>query len=125
MDVPQSVLTKASSYSLTAPTVKYYYSHNNYLEVVAMEGAQKIIPVTQVKKKLLEIIKEMVEEDITVAVTKNGVPVSVLMSADRYEGLLETIEILADRSVVKALARTSKEFQAGKVLTHEEAWAEP
>ena len=52
--------------------------------------------------ELLEIVKEMAEEDITVTVTKNGVPVSVLMSADRYEGLLETIEILADRSVKRA-----------------------
>jgi prevent-host-death family protein len=92
---------------------------------VEMEGAQKIIPVTQVKKELLEIIKEMAAEDFTVAVTKNGVPVSVLMSAERYEGLLETIEILADRKIVKALARASKEFQAGKALTHEAAWAEP
>ena len=90
-----------------------------------MEGAQKIIPVTQVKKELLEIVKEMAEEDLTVAVTKNGIPVSVLMSAARYEGLLETIEILADRSLVKALARSSKEFQTGKVMTHEEAWPEP
>ena len=89
-----------------------------------MDGAQKIIPVTQVKKELLEIVKEMAEEDITVTVTKNGVPVSVLMSADRYESLLETIEILADQSVVKALARSSKEFQAGSVMTHAEAWAE-
>ena len=79
-----------------------------------MEGAQKIIPVTQVKKELLEIVKEMAEEDLTVAITKNGIPVSVLMSAARYEGLLETIEILADRSVVKALARSSKEFQTGQ-----------
>jgi len=90
-----------------------------------MEGTQKIIPVTQAKKELLAIVKEMAEEDITVAVTKNGVPVSVLMSADRYEGLLETIAILADRSVVKALVRSSKEFQTGKVMTHEEVWAEP
>jgi antitoxin YefM len=90
-----------------------------------MEGTQRIIPVTQAKKELLEIVKEMGEEDITVAVTKNGVPVSVLMSADRYEGLLETIEILADRTVIKELARASREFKAGKVLTHEEAWAEP
>jgi prevent-host-death family protein len=89
-----------------------------------MEGAQKIIPVTQVKKELLEIVKEMAEEDVTVTVTKNGVPVSVLMSADRYESLLETIEILADQSVVKALARSSKELQAGNVMTHAEAWAE-
>jgi len=51
--------------------------------------------------------------------------VSVLMSADRYGSLLETIEILADQRVVKALARSSKEFQAGKVMTHEEAWAKP
>jgi antitoxin YefM len=90
-----------------------------------MEGTQKIIPVTQAKKELLEIVKQMGEEDITVAVTKNGVPVSVLMSADRYESLLETIEILADRPVIKALARASRDFQAGKVLTHKEAWAEP
>jgi prevent-host-death family protein len=92
---------------------------------VEMEGAQKIIPVTQVKKELLEIIKEIVAEDVTVAVTKNGVPVSVLMSAERYEGLLETIEILADRNIVKALFRAAQEFQAGKALTHEAAWAEP
>jgi prevent-host-death family protein len=90
-----------------------------------MEGAQKIIPVTQVKRELLEIVKEMAEEDFTVAVTKNGVPVSVLMSTDRYESLLETIEILADHRIIKALARSSKEFQTGKVMTHEEAWAEP
>jgi antitoxin YefM len=90
-----------------------------------MEGTQKIIPVTQAKKELLEIVKQMGEEDITVAVTKNGVPVSVLMSADRYEGLLETIEILADRTVIRALARASRDFQAGRTLTHEEAWAEP
>jgi antitoxin YefM len=90
-----------------------------------MEGSQKIIPVTQAKKGLLEIVKEMAEEDITVTMTKNGVPVSVLMSADRYESLLETIEILADQSVVRALARSSKEFQGGNVMTHEEAWAEP
>jgi prevent-host-death family protein len=89
-----------------------------------MEGTQKILPVTQVKKDLLEIVKEMAEEDITVAVTKNGIPVSVMMSADRYEGLLETIEILAERRIVKALARASKDFHAGRVLTHKEIWAE-
>lgn len=107
---------------MTGVHQEYYYDHINFREV-HMDGAQKIIPVTQVKKELLEIVKEMAEEDVTVTVTKNGVPVSVLMSADRYESLLETIEILADHSVVKALARSSKEFQAGNVLTHEEAWA--
>jgi len=102
----------------------HYYGHINFREV-HMEGAQKIIPVTQAKKELLENEKEKVKEAITVTVTKNGVPVSVLMSADRYGSLLETIEILADHRVVKALARSAKEFKTGKVMTHEEAWAEP
>jgi prevent-host-death family protein len=110
--------------NLTETRTGHYYDYKNAYEF-DVEGTLKIIPVTQAKKELLEIVKEMAEEDITVAVTKNGVPVSVLMSADCNEGLLETIEILADRSVVKALSRSSKELQTGKVLTHEEAWAEP
>jgi prevent-host-death family protein len=90
-----------------------------------MRGADRIIPVAQAKRELLEIVKETAEEDITVTVTESGVPVSVLMSADRYESLLEPIEILADQRVVKALARSSKEFKALNVMTHEEAWAKP
>jgi prevent-host-death family protein len=109
---------------LTGTGLGNYYGHKNFKEV-PVEGAQKIMPVTQAKRDLLEIVKEMEEEDLTVAVTKNGVPVSVLMSAERYGSLLETIEILADRSVVRALARSSKQFQAGNVMTHEKVWAEP
>jgi prevent-host-death family protein len=90
-----------------------------------MQGADRIIPVAQAKRELLEIVKEMAEEDITVTVTVSGIPVSVLMSADRYESLLETIGILADQRVVKALARSSKEFKVLNVMAHEEAWAKP
>jgi prevent-host-death family protein len=90
-----------------------------------MRGADRIIPVTQAKRELLEIVKETAEEDVTVTMTESGVPVSVLMSAGRYESLIETIEILADQSVVKALARSSKELKALNVMAHEEAWAKP
>jgi prevent-host-death family protein len=90
-----------------------------------MQGADRIVPVTQAKRELLEIVKEMAEEDITITVTEGGVPVSVFMSAERYESLLETIEILADQRVVKALTRSSKEFKALNVMAHEDAWAKP
>ena len=90
-----------------------------------MRGDDRIIPVAQAKRDLLEIVKEMAEEDITITVTESGVPVSVFMSADRYESLLETIEILPDQSVVKALARSSNEFKTLNVMAHEEAWAKP
>ena len=56
-----------------------------------MVEIQKIIPITRVKRDLLDIMKQIAEEDATVAVTKNGVPVGVMMTPGRYEALLETI----------------------------------
>lgn len=89
-----------------------------------MDPIQKIMPITTIKKHFLNIIKDMADEDATVTVTKNGVPVGVMMTPDRYEGLLETIEILADSDILKALAASEKDFHAGRVAAHEDTWAE-
>ena len=89
-----------------------------------MDDLQKILPVTTVKKNLLEIMKNMGEEDSTVTVTKNGIAVGVMMTPDRYEGLLETIEILSDQSILKALANSGKDFQSGEVRTHQDVWTD-
>jgi PHD/YefM family antitoxin component YafN of YafNO toxin-antitoxin module len=88
-----------------------------------MDDAQKILPITTVKKDLLDIIKDMSDEDSTVTVTKNGIAVGIMMTPNRYEGLLETIEILADPGTLKALTASEKDFQSGKVSSHKDIWA--
>jgi len=88
-----------------------------------MDDIQKIIPITTVKKNLLNIVKEMADEDSTVTVTKNGVAVGVMITPDRYLGLLETIEILSSPGILKALYASEKDFKAGKVYTHKDIWA--
>jgi antitoxin YefM len=89
-----------------------------------MDNIEKILPITKVKKEFLDVIKEMTAEESTITVTKNGMPVSVMMTPERYEGLLETIEILADPKVMKALAASARDFKAGKVCSHKDAWAD-
>jgi prevent-host-death family protein len=89
-----------------------------------MEDFQKILPVTKVKRNLLEILKQLEQEEETVALTKNGEPIGVMMSLSRYEGLMETIEILSNRKIVTALKASQKDFKSGKVLDHESAWKE-
>ena len=89
-----------------------------------MDYIEKILPITKVKKELLDLIKEMTEEESTITVTKNGIPVGVMMTAGRYEGLLETIEILADPKIIKVLRASEKDFRAGKVYTHKDAWVD-
>ena len=89
-----------------------------------MDDIQKIMPITTIKKNFLNIVKDMADEDSTVTVTKNGVPVGIMMTPDRYEGLLETIEILSDPKILKALTASRKDFKSGRVLTHKEIWSE-
>ncbi|HAM34477.1 MAG TPA: prevent-host-death protein [Elusimicrobia bacterium] len=52
-------------------------------------------------------------------VTKRGNPVMVLMSPEDYEGLIETIEILSDRSALKRIRQARKEAKAGKTVSLE------
>ena len=89
-----------------------------------MDDIQKILPVTAVKKNFLDIIKDMSDDDSTVTVTKNGVPVGIMMTPDRYEGLLETIEVLSDPKILKALTSSKNDFRSGKVYTHKDIWNE-
>ena len=87
-----------------------------------MKDLQEILPVTKVKKDLLKIIKRMEKRDDIVAITKNGVPVSVMMPFEHYEGLLETIEILSDPKAMRFLKRSRKDFEIGRTVSHKEAW---
>ena len=89
-----------------------------------MENIQRILPITRVKKELLDLVKEMERDDSAITVTKNGEAVSVMLTPDRYESLLETIEILADSKVVKALAASKKDFEQGRTHPHGEVWAD-
>ena len=87
-----------------------------------MDEIQKILPVTKVKRELLDILKSMEEEYSTITMTRNGEPVAVMMTPDRYASLLETIEILSDKNILRALKASQKDFKSGKVYSHKEVW---
>ena len=84
----------------------------------------KVIPVTKVKKHLLNILKNMSDEHSTIMVTRNGEPVSIMMTPDRYEALMETIEILADSEITSTLAASADDFRNGRVYEDAEVWQE-
>ena len=87
-----------------------------------MEDFQQILPVTKVKRDLLTILKSMEEDEGTIALTRNGEPVSVMMPLSRYEALLETIDILSDKQILKSLEKSKKDFKSGRILSHDEVW---
>jgi PHD/YefM family antitoxin component YafN of YafNO toxin-antitoxin module len=87
-----------------------------------MVDSQTILPVTKVKRELLEILKTMEVDYSTITVTRNGEPVGIIMTPDRYQALLESIEILGDNKILQALKASHKDFISGRVYTHDEVW---
>ena len=87
-----------------------------------MDQLEKILPVTHVKKHLLDILKTMSEDGETITITKNGKAVSVMMHPEHYEALLETIEILADSNTMQALRKSEMDYQDGRIYSDQEVW---
>ena len=85
---------------------------------------QDYIPITRAKSKLLDIIRKIENSDDTVAITKNGVPKAVLLSMSKFEGLMETLEVLSDENAMKSLRKSIKEAREGKWLDFNEVFGE-
>lgn len=52
-------------------------------------------------------------------VTRRGRPVMTILSPEDYEGLLETIEILSDKTALRRIKKSLKEARQGKTTAWE------
>ena len=87
-----------------------------------MKEVDRFIPVTEAKNRLLELVRDLQAKDDIVAITKNGIPAAVLLSVERFEGFLETIDILSDERAMRSLRRSLREAGAGRWLRHDEVF---
>ena len=87
-----------------------------------MKEVDRFIPVTEAKNRLLDLVRDLQAEDDIVAITKNGVPAAVLLSVEKFEGFLETIDILSDERAMASLRRSLREARAGRWLRHDEVF---
>ena len=81
-----------------------------------------IVPLSQAKTHLAKLLAEVEELGEEVTITRSGRPVAVLLSLAEYEGLLETLEILADRAFADEIERGLEEAAKGGLLSHEDVW---
>ena len=84
----------------------------------------RTIALSEAKAHLSEIMREVGETQDIVTITRGGLPAGVLISAEEYESLIETLEILGDPGIMASLKKAAKEEQKGKLLSHEEIWSD-
>jgi len=81
----------------------------------------KSIPIIEARNQLTRLPAQFEKEPQTgaLAVTRRGKPVLALMSWELYESLVETLEILGDKELMKAFRKGVREIQAGKGIPWE------
>ena len=75
------------------------------------------IPLAEARANLSPLIDEAVRTHERTEITRNGSRVAVLLSADDYDGLLETLDVLSDTELVAQIRESLEELAAGDVLT--------
>ena len=80
------------------------------------------LPLSEAKTHLARILARVEEVGEQFVITRSGRPAGVLMSVDEYEGLLETLEILADAELAKSVRRGLDDVEKGRVVGHDEVW---
>lgn len=87
-----------------------------------MQTIETYIPITQAKVKLLDMVRRLHDTNDTIAITRNGVPEAVMLSMRKFEGLLETIDILADPEMMRQLKGSASAVRAGRLIDLDEAF---
>jgi prevent-host-death family protein len=66
----------------------------------------KTMSLSEAKMKLSDLVDKVQQMDEEVMITRNGRPAAVLISPDEFASMRETVEVKADRELMK-------EIQAG------------
>ncbi len=84
-------------------------------------GHMITLTATEAKRRFLELLRTAQQRGEEVIITHRGEPKAVILSHDEYERLLETLEILSDRELLKKIRRGIAEASAGQTVSLDEA----
>ena len=86
----------------------------------------KILPISEVKARLPELVNRVSECEDEIIVTRNGRPAAMLVSYAEYERLKDTLDVLSDPELMRQIRQSEAEIAAGKKgLSFEEVFGEP
>ena len=80
----------------------------------------KTLPITKAREDLTSLVENASKKLDEYIITVNGFPAAVLMSAAEYESWKETLNILSDPHLVKAIKDGQDDIKKGNFVTFEE-----
>lgn len=78
------------------------------------------LPITKAREDLTSLVENARARLDEYIITVNGYPAAVLMSAAEFESWKETLEILSDPKLMKAIKEGEEDFKKGRYITFEQ-----
>ena len=78
------------------------------------------LSVTEARKQLFNILEDVSTPGVYYTLTEKGSPKAVILSAEEFDSLIETIEILQDKKLVADIKRAEEAIKKGEYYTWEE-----
>jgi prevent-host-death family protein len=82
------------------------------------------LPLAEVRANLSRIVDEAVQTHQRVEITRNGRRAAVILGADDYDSLIETLDILSDANLVRDLRTAQAEADRGELYSLEQVTEE-
>ena len=85
----------------------------------------KVLPLSEVKMKLSQLVAEVSSLDEEITITRNGKPVAIIVSPDEFDSWKETLAIRADAELMAEIRRGLADIRKKrKLYTLEELFTE-
>ncbi|MEW6097530.1 MAG: type II toxin-antitoxin system Phd/YefM family antitoxin [bacterium] len=78
------------------------------------------VSLKKLRPELPKVIKDIDTKLDRYIITRRGEPVAIMMSPEDYEGILETIDILSNKEVVKRIKKAKQEIKEGNTISLED-----
>lgn len=82
------------------------------------------LPLAEVRANLSRLVDEAMRTHVRVEVTRQGRRAAVILSADDYDSVMETLTILSDQELMGELRETEAAAEAGEVYALDEVTEE-
>ena len=82
------------------------------------------LPLAEVRANLSKLVDEAVRTHQRIEVTRQGRRAAVILSADDYDSIMETLAILSDQDAMRELRQAEAEVEAGQVYSLDEVTEE-
>lgn len=92
--------------------------------VQAYSAEVQTLPISEVRDRLNELVDAAAVTREQVTITKNGSPVAVLIGADEWDSIQETLFWQSQPGIHESIAEAREDVVAGRTYTEEQVRAE-